>query len=53
MRLLRRSVVVLAASGVAAPLHAQRAVLDSVSHFIEHELARQHIPGLSLVILQR
>jgi CubicO group peptidase (beta-lactamase class C family) len=56
MRLLRRSVVVFAAAGVALPLPAQRpvagAVLDSISHFIAHELARQHIPGLSLVILQ-
>src|SRR5437899_4027932 len=46
----------IAVAGVARPLAGQRVVtaaaLDSDGRFVARELAREHIPGLSLVILQ-
>jgi len=58
IRFARALVVALAAGIGSAPLHAQSAIatgtqrLDSVAHYVEAEMQRLHIPGMSVVILR-
>ena len=52
MKLQRFSVAAAALLAAASSLHAQHARLDSLHAFVQEQMARRHISGLSLAIIQ-
>ena len=52
MKLPRFLVPAAALLAVAPSLHAQRARLDSLHDYVQAQMARRHISGLSLAIIQ-
>ena len=52
MKLLRLSVPVALFLAAAPCLHAQRTRLDSLDTYVREQMARRHIAGLSLAIIQ-